>query len=223
MILNRCPDLEEFAICSFSSSSRVFDFERITEGCWPKLHTLTLGSFGYQSDFTLGPPSLTSEASLGQFLDQHLELKYVRFLWNFKRWMSPDTIPMNLSPTALPALDTFIGVYQQLAELPCPQAVETLDLTCEPVYENRLGTLCPILRRLTNLTNLDIWIHLLEPGRDHSHFFHSILVACPNLTDFHFMCTTSFTVVCPSLLLPPYFQALELIILILHFLRFRNP
>lgn len=201
MILKRCPNLEELAICSFSSSARVFDFERITEGCWPKLHTLTLGSFGYQPDFTLGPPSLMSEASLGRFLDQHSELKYVRFLWNFKRWMSPDTIPMNLSPTALPVLDTFIGVYQQLAELPCPQALETLDLTCEPVYESRLGTVCPILRRLTNLTNLDIWTHVFDPSRDHSHFFHSILVACPNLTDFHFMCTTSFTVVCPFLLL----------------------
>ncbi|KIM38487.1 hypothetical protein M413DRAFT_447723 [Hebeloma cylindrosporum] len=190
MIINRCPDLEELAICSFSSSARVFNFERITEGCWPKLHTLTLGSFGYQPDFTLGPPS----TSLGRFLDQHTELKYVRFLWNFKRWMSPDTIPMNLSPDALPALDTFIGVYQQLAELPCPQALETLDLTCEPVYESRLGTICPILRRLTNLTNLDIWTHVFDPSRDHSHFFYSILVACPNLTDFHFMCTTSFTV-----------------------------
>jgi hypothetical protein len=201
MILMRCPNLEELAICSFSASARVFDFERITEGCWPKLHTLTLGSFGYQSDFSLGPPSLTSEETLGRFLDQHAGLKYVRFLWNFKRWMSPDTIPMKLSSTALPVLDTFIGVYQQIADLPNPQALETLDLTCEPVYESRLETVCPILQRLTNLTSLDIWTHVLDPSRDHSHFFNSILVACPNLTDFHFMCTTSFTVVRLSLLL----------------------
>ncbi|KDR79531.1 hypothetical protein GALMADRAFT_63638 [Galerina marginata CBS 339.88] len=196
MLIHRCPDLQELAICSFSSSARVFDFDRITEGHWPKLHTLTLGSFGYQSDFSLGPPALdgTSEPSLGRFLDLHTDLKYIRFLWNFKRWMSPDTIPMHLSSGALPVLDTFIGVYQQLAELPNPEAVETLDLTCEPVYESRLGTVCPILRSLTNLTSLDIWTHVFDPSRDHTHFFYSILTACPKLTDFHFMCTTSFTV-----------------------------
>ncbi|PPQ85300.1 hypothetical protein CVT24_006411, partial [Panaeolus cyanescens] len=193
MILERCPDLQELAICSFSSSARVFDFDRITEGTWPRLHTLTLGSFGYQADFSLGPPSLNNEDGLSSFLDRHSELKYVRFLWNFKRWMSPDTIPMDLSPSSLPNLDTFIGVYQQLAQLPNPQSVETLDLTCEPVYESRLDTVCPILKSLTNLTSLDIWTHVFDPERDHSAFFRTILQSCPNLTDFHFMCTTSFT------------------------------
>jgi hypothetical protein len=203
MLIDRCPDLQELAICSFSSSARVFDFERITEGDWPCLHTLTLGSFGYQADFSLGPPSLSTDQSLGHFLDKHTELKYVRFLWNFKRWMSPDTIPMHLSRSALPVLDTFIGVYQQLAELPHPDAIETLDLTCEPVYESRLGTICPILRSLTSLTSLDIWTHVFDTNRDHSLFFDSILASCPKLTDFHFMCTTSFTVVrFPSYLRP---------------------
>lgn len=195
MLINRCPDLQELAICSFSSSARVFDFERIIEGHWPRLHTLTLGSFGYQADFSLGPSSLSTDHALGRFLDKHKELKYVRFLWNFKRWMSPDTIPMHLSASALPALDTFIGVYQQLAELPHPEAIETLDLTCEPVYETRLETVCPILLRLTNLTSLDIWTHVFDINADHSQFFISVLSSCPGLTDFHFMCTTSFTVV----------------------------
>ena len=195
MLINRCPDLQELAICSFSSSARVFDFERIIEGHWPRLHTLTLGSFGYQADFSLGPSSLSTDHALGRFLDKHKELKYVRFLWNFKRWMSPDTIPMHLSASALPVLDTFIGVYQQLAELPHPEAIETLDLTCEPVYETRLDTVCPILLRLTNLTSLDIWTHVFDINADHSQFFISVLSSCPKLTDFHFMCTTSFTVV----------------------------
>lgn len=195
MLVNRCPNLQELAICSFSSSARVFDFDRITEAHWPKLHTLTLGSFGYQSDFTLGPSALSNEEGLNSFLDRHNELKYIRFLWNFKRWMSPDYIPMQLSSGSLPALDTFIGVYQQLADLPNPHTIETLDLTCEPVYENRLNTICPVLENLTNLTSLDVWIHLFESGRDHSMFFRSILQCCPKLTDFHFMCTTSFTIV----------------------------
>ncbi len=88
-----------------------------------------------------------------------------------------------------------IGVYQQLAELPHPEAIETLDLTCEPVYETRLDTVCPILLRLTNLTSLDIWTHVFDINADHSQFFISVLSSCPKLTDFHFMCTTSFTVV----------------------------
>lgn len=221
MILNNCPDLQELAICSFSSSSRVFNFERIIEGRWPKLHTLTLGSFGYQNDFTLGPPGLIESdddnddspgngadngSSLGQFLDLHSELKYIRFLWNFKRWMSPTSIPLPLSssPTAatsLPNLDTFIGIHQQLSHIPHPERIETLDLTCEPIYESRLPAVTPILGKLTGLTSLDIWMHVVESrsregGGDRMGFFKTILEACPGLVDFHFMCTTSFTVVC---------------------------
>ena len=193
MLLNRCPNLQELAICSFSSSTRVFDFDRITEGHWPKLHTLTLGSFGYQPDYTIGPPSI--ETGLGQFLDRHSELKYMRFLWNFRKWVSPEAIPLYLSSSSLPVLDTFIGVYQQLTELPNPQTIQTLDLTCEPVYETRLTTICSALKTLKNLTSLDIWVHIIDEGLDHSSFFKEILTSCPKLTDFHFMCTSSFTVV----------------------------
>ncbi|KAF8872955.1 hypothetical protein BD779DRAFT_1679476 [Infundibulicybe gibba] len=191
MLLNRCPDLEELAICSFSSSARLFDFQRITDGHWPKLHTLTLGSFGYQNDFSLSPPT---EATLGRFIGAHPCLKYMRLSWNFKRWMSPDNFfPMNLPASALPNLDTFIGIYQQLAELPNPSSITTLDLTCEPIYESRLPAICRVLQKLTSLTSLDLWTHVPDPDGDHTHFFRSILVSCPNLTDFHFMCTTSFT------------------------------
>ncbi len=196
MLITRCRNLQELAICSFSSSARVFDFDRVIEGHWLKLHTLTLGPFGYQSDFTIGPPSLTAESGLGAFLGRHANLKYIRFIWSFKRWMSPETIPMHLSSSSLPVLDTVIGVYQQVAELPNPKTIQSLDLTSEPVYETRLATVCPILQSLTNLTSLDIWTHIVDSTRDHTHFFQSILSSCPKLTDFHFMCTTSFTVVC---------------------------
>ncbi|KAJ3562318.1 hypothetical protein NP233_g9653 [Leucocoprinus birnbaumii] len=190
MIIKHCPNLEELAICSFSSSSRVFDFEPAMAGHWPKLHTLTLGSFGYQSDFLLGPPS--DPRSLGDFLTRHTALKYIRFLWNFKRWMSPETMPMHLGHTALPNLDTYIGVYQQLAELPHPESVETLDLTCEPMYESRLNEVCEVLSRLTELVSLDIWTHVMNPARDNTGFYRTLVQAVPKLTDFHFMCTTGF-------------------------------
>jgi len=50
------------------------------------------------------------------------------------------------------------------------------------------------------LTSLDIWMHVVDlRGRgggddDWMEFFKTILEACPGLVDFHFMCTTSFTV-----------------------------
>ncbi|TFK37842.1 hypothetical protein BDQ12DRAFT_607081 [Crucibulum laeve] len=191
MIIKHCPDLEELAICSFSSAARLFNFKHITEGHWPKLHTLTIGSFGYQSDFSLGPPQI--DIGLGRFLNEHQSLDYIRFLWNFKRWMSPELIPMHLPPSSLPVLTTFIGVYQQLIDLPHPESVTTLDLTCEPVYELRIPMLCAMLKTLVNLTSLDLWTHVLNPRRNHSALFYDILTSCPKLTDFHFMCTTAFT------------------------------
>ncbi|EAU86530.2 hypothetical protein CC1G_10252 [Coprinopsis cinerea okayama7 len=194
MILTRCPNLEELSICSFSSSARVFDFDRIVEGSWPKLNSLTLGSFGYQEDFALGPSTALGNGELARFLEDHPTLKYIRFLWNFKRWMSPDVIPLDLSPDALPKLDTFIGVYQQLAVLPNLKEIETVDLTCEPVYESRLRAVCDALKSCERLTSLDVWVHLLDPNRDHTSFFKAIVGSCPKLTDLHLMCTTSFTV-----------------------------
>lgn len=205
MIIKHCPNLEELAICSFSSSARIFDFEPALDGHWPKLHTLTLGSFGYQSDFLLGP---SDPRTLGDFLTTHTSIKYIRFLWNFKRWMSPETMPMHLGETALPALDTYIGVYQQLAELPHPESVETLDLTCEPMYENRLDAVCMVLSRLTSLTSLDIWTHVANPVRDNTAFYRTLVESVPKLTDFHFMCTTGFPAVSKFRLFFPFFLIL---------------
>lgn len=190
MVINRCPNLEELALCSFSSCTRIFDFSRVVEARWPKLHSLTLGAFGYQSDFSLGP---AEDPSIGIFLDAHPTLKFIRLQWNLKRWMSPNEIPLHLPPTALPELDTFIGIYQQLAGLPNPNSVEVLDLTCEPLNEDRVSDIAEVLRPLTSLKALDLWAHVPEPSQNHTHMFYDIISACPKLTDFHFMCTTSFT------------------------------
>ncbi|KAL0958693.1 hypothetical protein HGRIS_014025 [Hohenbuehelia grisea] len=190
MLLNKCPDLEEISICSFSSSARLFSFDQITSARWPKLHTLTLGSFGYTSDFLISQPS---DDALSGFLAAHQALKHVRLSWNFKRWISPETIPLSLPETALPELKTYIGIYQQLAQLPNPAAIETLDLTCEPIYEMRVADICPVLRSLTALTSLDVWVYIPSPGNDYYSFFQLIIGSCPTLKELHFMCTTSFT------------------------------
>lgn len=193
MVLKRCPCLEELAICTFSPTARVFNFDRIIEGSWPKLHSLTMGSFGYTSDFSLGPSALVASEALSVFLRGHESLKYLRFLWSFRQFMSPDTIPFPIPPNSLPAITSFTGIFQQLATSSSLQTIETLDLTCEPIYQSRAAALCSILSRLPNLTSLEIWIHLFDTSRDHTAFFHSILSACPNLTDLHFMSTSQFT------------------------------
>lgn len=211
MLTNHCPDLEELGICSFSSSARVFDIEPLTSASWPKLQSLTLGSFGYQEDFTLTP---SNSYALGHFLSSHRSLTYLRLAWNFKRWLSPDSVPLYLSTsttsdddlesskTVLPELSAFIGIYQQLAELPNPDSIQTLDLTCEPIYDNRVATLCSTLKKCTSMTSLDIWMHVPEDREgttDHQNSFGALLKdmlsSCSALEDFHFMCTTGFGIV----------------------------
>lgn len=191
--------MQDLTLSSFSSSTRLLNVDRLctAEANWPKLHSLTLGSFGYNDDFELNSPS--DDAAFGAFLSKHTELKYLRLSWNFKRWMSPETIPLSLEPTALPQLSTFVGVHQQLAVLPQPalSSIEILDLTCEPLFAGRLdgvGGVCSTLARLSALTSLDLWLHIPE-FKDHSTFFKGLMEACPKLTELHFMCTTSFGVV----------------------------
>ncbi|KAH6901579.1 hypothetical protein BKA70DRAFT_1309011 [Coprinopsis sp. MPI-PUGE-AT-0042] len=187
MILERCPDLEELAICSFSSAW--------PEGRWPSLNSINLGPFGYSSDWSLGPASLVNseDGRLGEFFEFHSKLKYIRFLWNFSKWMSPESIPFahKLQKTALPNVDTYIGVYQQLLEMP-KQTLSKIK-TGRPYF--RLGDVCRALRRMKSLTSLDLWIHMAaRPHADHSAFFRAIVKSCPKLTDLHLMCTTSLTV-----------------------------
>ncbi|KAF8711069.1 hypothetical protein AX14_013317 [Amanita brunnescens Koide BX004] len=203
MILQRCPELSELTICSFSPHTCSFDITPLlsasssfSDSCdgsqFPRLTSLTLGSFGYQSDFSLGP---THGASFGDFLSQHSSLTYLRLLWNFRRWVSPDIVPMALAPRSLPRLGTFVGIYQQLAEIPIEhrRTIETVDLTCEPVYEMRVDQVCGVLSTMTQLRCLDVWVHIIRDGRDNSQFFERLVGACgEELEELHFMCTTPF-------------------------------
>lgn len=216
MLLNKCPDMQDLTLSSFSSSTRLLDVDKLctASAYWPKLNSLTLGSFGYNDNFELNHPS--DDIAFGDFLSKHTELKYLRLSWNFKRWMSPEIIPLALEPTALPNLTTFVGVHQQLAVLPQPalNRIEILDLTCEPLFATRLegvGGVCATLKMLTSLTSLDLWLHIPD-FNDYSTFFKELTSSCPKLTDLHFMCTTFFGVVCYSktkFILKPYPFSIE--------------
>ncbi|KAJ7859779.1 hypothetical protein B0H14DRAFT_2745971 [Mycena olivaceomarginata] len=185
MILTRCPNLTELTLCSFSASRRLFNIDRVAEGRWPALSSLTLGAFGYNSDFTLAAPP---EPAFTTFLAMHPTLTYIRFAWNFKRWMSPED-PMALAFP--PALESFSGIMQQLPDGGCSN-LTTLDLMSEPLYATRAPALCSALRVLPMLTNLELWVHVPEPRAGHEAFFRGLWGAAPGLEDLHFMCTTAF-------------------------------
>jgi hypothetical protein len=159
--------------------------DRVAEGRWPALSSLTLGAFGYNSDFTLAAPP---EPAFTTFLAMHPTLTYIRFAWNFKRWMSPED-PMALAFP--PALESFSGIMQQLPDGGCSN-LTTLDLMSEPLYATRAPALCSALRVLPMLTNLELWVHVPEPRAGHEAFFRGLWGAAPGLEDLHFMCTTAF-------------------------------
>ncbi|KAF5371177.1 hypothetical protein D9758_004270 [Tetrapyrgos nigripes] len=188
MLLRRCPDLEELTLCSFSSSVRNFDLQPLfqsrdpinseSSSVVPKLSALTLGTFGYTEDFTLTAPMTLSSSNnpspstrslcFGSFLLAHTELRYLRLSWNFRRWLSPASVPIFYpSPTVgiepiLPQLTTFSGIYQHLEHLPNSTLanIQVLDLTCEPICEDRVDALCGVLSLLESLRELDIWVHI---------------------------------------------------------------
>ncbi|KAJ7204105.1 hypothetical protein GGX14DRAFT_544192 [Mycena pura] len=194
MLLNRCPDLAELTLCSFSAGHRTFALDPVVAGSWPRLTTLTLGAFGYDADFALaGPPP-----GLPAFLARHARVAALRLAWTFRRWMSPDDAAAfaqaALLPAAAPALAEFAGVVQQL---PCAAAgacagITALDLMCEPLYPARAPALCAALGGMPALVSLDLWVHV-EPDLDaYRGFMGDLCAAAPGLEDFQFMCTTAF-------------------------------
>ncbi|KAJ6536457.1 hypothetical protein DFH09DRAFT_1179029 [Mycena vulgaris] len=184
MLIERCPNLTELTICSFSASQRLFDLTPLTSGRWPLLSSLTLGAFGYNTDFTLaGPP-----VGFDVFLAAHSGLSYLRLAWNFKRWMSPDDLPPLVLP---PALEEFSGVAQQLVSVSV-KSITTLDLMCEPLYGGCAGALGDALRSMPLLTSLELWMHVPDPRADNWVLWEALWRATPGLEDLHFMCTTPF-------------------------------
>ncbi|KAJ3751575.1 hypothetical protein EV360DRAFT_89600 [Lentinula raphanica] len=147
----------------------------MADAYWPKLLSLTLGSFGYNDDFELNSPS--NDAAFGAFLSKHSELKYLRLSWNFKRWMSPETIPLALEPTALPNLTTFVGVHQQLAVLPTTRCTPPTGSFFDRNPGSHLQT---VVRWEIGWCRRNLGLHIDIPEfKDHSTFFRGLMEACP--------------------------------------------
>ncbi|KAJ7060862.1 hypothetical protein C8F01DRAFT_1141091 [Mycena amicta] len=209
MLLTRCPNLTELTLCSFSAGQRIFSIDRIVEGNWPALTSLTLGTFGYNADFSLAaqPPELPL------FLARHPRVSALRLSWNFRRWMSPDddaAYQLELPQT----LEEFSGIAQQLPTMGWA-GVTTVDLMCEPLYAARFTALCEALKAMPLLTNLELWVHVEPNMTAHAAFLHDLCSAAPKLEDLHFMCTTPFgkkplAILARALRALPYLRAFAL-------------
>ncbi|KAF9033956.1 hypothetical protein BDZ89DRAFT_1062723 [Hymenopellis radicata] len=147
MLIQHSPNLEELNLCSFSPATRLFDLSPLFTAQWPHLKCIVLGCFGFQHDFTLS----FDVDSMNTWIAQHPALSYLRFVWSFKRWISPDEVP------ALPCtqIDSYAGIFQQIP-LSAPSTLTTLDLMTEPIYDSRV-----------RLEILDIWMQVTDGS-----FFH---------------------------------------------------
>ncbi|KIY72621.1 hypothetical protein CYLTODRAFT_367382 [Cylindrobasidium torrendii FP15055 ss-10] len=174
MLKENCPDLEELNMCSFSPTSRLFDVSPITSARWPSLKCLVLGSFGYDSEW---PFALNCDMDeVNEWVGKHEALELMRFVWNCRRWLSPSEVP------ALPCtrLELYSGLFQQIP-IRSAATLTSLDLTMEPMMDDRVEELCTVLQLLTKLESLDIWLH--------SEHVDDVLDACPAMKEFHFMST----------------------------------
>ncbi|CAK5272831.1 unnamed protein product [Mycena citricolor] len=196
MLLDRCKNLRELTLCSFSASQRLLDVDRAVQGRWPQLTSLTLGAYGYNSDLSVAAPSAVD---FGAFLAAHPALTYLRVAWNFRHWPSP--IESDSFAVTLPAgLETLSGIMQQLPMslsnsnfvTPRLEQLTCLDLMCEPLYLSRAAMMCSALAALPQLTSLELWVHLLDPKAGHEDLFRSLWKSAPKLEELHFMCTTAF-------------------------------
>lgn len=177
MLVDHCPNLQELNVCSFSPTIRLLDVSPVVTGHWPDLKCLVLGCFGYDD----ANPQLELNCDMDtvtEWVGKHEKLHVLRFVWSFRRWMSPDDLPL------LPSvpLEFYAGLYQQIPL--SSSSLTTLDLSMEPIADDRVAVLCPILRTLNNLEDLDIWLQVTS-----ADFVGAILGACPKLKAFHYMST----------------------------------
>ncbi|KAJ7731560.1 hypothetical protein DFH07DRAFT_894668 [Mycena maculata] len=155
MLLNRCPDLEELTLRLFYSSHNLREMDKLTSGIFPNLRSLHIEIWFYNRDPVFSQPSVEL---LGPFLSAHPSIRELSILpyTSNSDGRDPDTLPLFLAPAALPRLTSFVGVYQHLGELPNLEALETLDLTGNPIGGACIEVVARILNRLVSLRSLDI-------------------------------------------------------------------
>ncbi|KAJ7690197.1 hypothetical protein B0H17DRAFT_593437 [Mycena rosella] len=186
MLMERCPNLEELTLRLFCSSHSLRDMDKLTSHVFPHLRALQLEIWFYNRDPSFSQPSVEL---LGPFLSAHpniAELSIFPYTSDPERPI-PNTLPLFLAPAALSRLRAFVGVYQHIAELPDSAALETLDLTGDPVSVVSVKAVGAALRRLSALRSLDVRLADVQDG-----LFQSIISACSGLITLRVMFPVNF-------------------------------
>ncbi|KAG5640816.1 hypothetical protein DXG03_006942 [Asterophora parasitica] len=177
MLLEHCPNLEELAIGGSAPSPRVFDTRHVTAGRWPRLRKLSLG------DVILLPSTEVDgkrkEQALSNFLVAHLYLQEIDFLHPGGIGF-PSTL--SLPRSTLLQMHSFSGPFKYIKAIPNLSKIQTLRITTLHHCLSAFPPTYAMLRALTCLTSLTIWIDLSFANRhaihDDESIFRTLLECC---------------------------------------------
>ncbi|KAJ7617170.1 hypothetical protein FB45DRAFT_223126 [Roridomyces roridus] len=181
MLIERCPKLEELTLRLFHSPHSLRELDTLTSCTFPSLRAFHIEIWLSSTDPGLSSPSLPC---FGKFLSAHPNLLDLSIL-PYANTRPSGALPLFLASTALPRLQSFVGVAEHLAELPNPASITVLDLTGDPVDETGVNSVASLLKRLVSLHTLDIRIA-------HPSLLVSILVAVPALSTLRIMFPCGF-------------------------------
>ncbi|KAJ7458249.1 hypothetical protein FB451DRAFT_1142385 [Mycena latifolia] len=167
MLLQRCPDLEELRLQLFSSHHNLRQLSRITQGLWPRISSFHLEVSEYDPPTNSQYPRADE---LGAFLSAHPTITDL----GLYRVFGIES-PLILTPTALPHVSSFTGLFHDVYNLPFPTALQSLDLLNLGIFQSSL--LVPMLQRLTSLTSLGMTV-------DGIGLLHDVMSVCPALEIF---------------------------------------
>lgn len=179
MLINRCPDLRDLVL----DGSGFLDVDRIVEGVWPNLRTLTISYIGGSSAFA-------------HFLVGHPTLRKLETSHGFR------LEPSELVGIALPVLESFkvCGWSQDLHSFTFASfsRLQHLDLRQDPFIFHRwfIDDTCNNLQSLTELESLCVRMgtKLADPD-----VFGRVLRACPKILNFEVLSSYPLKVVSPFL------------------------
>jgi len=195
MLIKRCPNLEELVIDGLSPTEPV-DASRLTNGRWPKLHTLILGDIVTDWHTALNPNAMRPFIT---FLDAHPSLQGLH-LRGRQPSVSAPSILESLQPSSLCGLHEFSGSQDQLLALRNRANLRNLFVPDSILLrESTPLAMSNTLSTVPNLVSLSISFTLLH-GYDNGSIIRSIASSCPLLEHLDFMCTgrASFKIVSTS-------------------------
>ncbi|KAJ7670463.1 hypothetical protein B0H17DRAFT_1209329 [Mycena rosella] len=144
-MIYHCPNLELLNISSPDASVQYVPVWDLTNGRWPRFHSLTLTLMQYEVEHRL--------EALHAFLLAHPTIRHLAI--HPRTWNRAPQHTL-FAPGALPMLSSFVGAYYHLERFSCPREIRILDLTYAPVSHGVLERLVSSLRSFVALTNLDL-------------------------------------------------------------------